>query len=393
MHALFCIDHTFFYGEDGDVFSAGQFPYSLWERYLDFFDELTIVCRGQSLPDRSSLPPLYRSSGPHVRFLFVPSMRGPVALFLGRMRAMRIVSSVIDLVDAVVARLPSETGLVACALAQKYGKPLAVELVGCAWDGLWNHGSLQAKLYAPVRFMRVRAAVNRSPFVLYVSKEFLPSRYPTRGLGACVSDVELPLQDPAVLLNRRRLINQSRTPFVFGLIGRLGGKTKGIQTAIEALAQAKTDLPEFQLRILGEGDPGPWRRLASQHGLNHHVRFCGTLASGQAVREWLDDIDLYLQPSYQEGLPRALIEAMSRGCPAIGSTTGGIPELLPDECLFRPGDSAHLRRLIIAVANDTREQAVQAERNFDEAKEFQREVLDARREVFWTKFLNHIRKP
>ena len=43
MHALVCIDHTFFYDEEEDVFSEGQFPYSLWKKYFDFFDELTIV--------------------------------------------------------------------------------------------------------------------------------------------------------------------------------------------------------------------------------------------------------------------------------------------------------------------------------------------------------------
>ena len=50
--------------------------------------------------------------------------------------------------------------------------------------------------------------------------------------------------------------------------------------------------------------------------------------------EWLDDMDLYIQPSLQEGLPRAVVEAMSRGLPALGAHTGGIPELLGEDCIF-----------------------------------------------------------
>ena len=69
-------------------------------------------------------------------------------------------------------------------------------------------------------------------------------------------------------------------------------------------------------------------------GVENQVFFDGTLPGGQPVYDWLDDLDLYLIPSLQEGLPRALVEAMSRGCPAIGAKTGGIPELLGKDCIY-----------------------------------------------------------
>ena len=62
----------------------------------------------------------------------------------------------------------------------------------------------------------------------------------------------------------------------------------------------------------------------------------GRIPTGAPIFEFLDSLDLYLQFSRGgEGLPRALVEGMSRGCPAIGSTVGGIPELLT-ECLCVP---------------------------------------------------------
>ena len=102
---------------------------------------------------------------------------------------------------------------------------------------------------------------------------------------------------------------------------------------------------------------------------------------------WLDEIDLYLQPSFQESLGRALIEAMSRACPAIGSTIGGIPDLLAPECLHRPGDAIRLGELIMCAARDTEWQHDQARRNFGLAKSYGNDVLDGRREAFWRDFL------
>lgn len=101
------------------------------------------------------------------------------------------------------------------------------------------------------------------------------------------------------------------------MIGSLKNNIKGIDTAIKSLSLINCSI---ELRVLGGGDTEKWRKLAEDEGVNDLVYFDGKLQSGAAVYEWLDNIDLYIQPSYQEGLPRALIEAMSRGCPSIGST-------------------------------------------------------------------------
>ena len=53
--------------------------------------------------------------------------------------------------------------------------------------------------------------------------------------------------------------------------------------------------------------------------------------------DYYDSIDIYVQPSKQEGLPRAVIEAMSRGCPVLGTDIAGIPELIQERCLFKKG--------------------------------------------------------
>jgi glycosyltransferase involved in cell wall biosynthesis len=290
--------------------------------------------------------------------------------------------------DAVIARLPSENALLAAKLARRLGKPMVMEAAACAWDQLWNYGSLQGKLYAPVQMWRMRQAIKKGTSTTYVSK-FLQQRYPSQGMSAVISDVDLPTPPRTVL--ERRLEHIRRPPphlaprqrLVFGLIGSIQHKYKGVQTALEALTQVLLWLPDFELRVLGPGDPRPWQELANKYGLKGRVRFCGVLPSGPPVLAWLDEVDLYLQPSFQEGLPRALVEAMSRGCPALGSTAGGIPELLSAECLHRPGDAKRLGRLIVHGATDTGWLEAQAQRNFLLAKEYARDRLDDKRADFW----------
>jgi glycosyltransferase involved in cell wall biosynthesis len=155
---------------------------------------------------------------------------------------------------------------------------------------------------------------------------------------------------------------------------------------IQALRIVVKKFPELRFKILGAGGSYPWVALAKKNNVSKHIEFCGTLAHGQPVFEWLDTIDLYLQPSFQEGLPRALIEAMSRACPALGSTAGGIPELLPLDCLHQPGDYRKLSDGILRACQNKDWCVQQAKRNVILAKSYRKESLDLKRAQFWRDF-------
>lgn len=58
------------------------------------------------------------------------------------------------------------------------------------------------------------------------------------------------------------------------------------------------------------------------------------------IFEWLDTIDIYIQPSYQEGLCRSVVEAMSRACPVICSDACGERELANEKFIFKRGDAS-----------------------------------------------------
>lgn len=386
MKALFCHDNLYLWDKSGEIYSLGQFSYNNWTRYLDHFDELVIIGRGRSIQEGENTSHLNRASGPNVRFVALPDINSPTRMLTHRSRVAKRIAAEVGKVDALILRGPSEFGMIGAAIAARQGKPVAVEMSGCAWDHTWYHGSLIGRMYAPIKFLRARALVRKADFVIYVSRRFLQRRYQALGRTEYASNVDILPPLRRVLDARLKRISAHNQPLVFGLIGGVGHRLKGIGTALVALGKAKAALPGFRFFILGPGDPGRWSRVISQNGLEEHVTFCGTLPSGDAVMNWLDQVDVYLQPSFHEGVPRALIEAMSRGCPALGSTAGGIPELLDADCLHQRGNAAQLSAQIVHAALNTDWQRSQAQRNFEKAREFDRDHLIERRTRFWNDF-------
>jgi glycosyltransferase involved in cell wall biosynthesis len=382
MKALLAFDHRFF--DDGNsVRTIASFPASYWERYLEVFDDLVVLGRRVDSAQQVDVRKLNVSSRAGVRFEFVPD----ISTFSGMLHYAEIsrkVRLLTEEADTIITRLPSELGLLAIAEARRQNKPWAVEVVGCAWDGFWHHGRLTGKLYAPIMMARTRRAVAAAPFALYVTREFLQRRYPCkRGTTVSCSNVEIPPPSVSVLNQRLQRLLTNPTPMILGLIGSLRSRYKGVQTVMEALANTRSQLPPIEFRILGGGDLTPWQDEARRFGVDDLVRFEGTLPSGDPISRWLDEIDLYLQPSLTEGLPRALVEAMSRGCPAIASDVGGIPELLPSELLIRPGDARRLGELLTMATTDTEWRALQAKRNWEVAREYASDKLSLQRSLFW----------
>ena len=81
------------------------------------------------------------------------------------------------------------------------------------------------------------------------------------------------------------------------------------------------------------------------------MTFAGSLPRAEVFRR-IDACDLFVMPSRTEGLPRALVEAMARAAPAIGSRVGGIADLLEDGVngvLVEPGDTRALADALVRV--------------------------------------------
>ena len=187
------------------------------------------------------------------------------------------------------------------------------------------------------------------------------------------------------------VINKVRLEQI-GITHRLAELTE----TLEQMDRVTTDLQTvvMKVRMVPVGQvfnrfPRMVRDLAKELGVLDKVKFVGNL-SADKMPEYYDSLDLYVQPSKQEGLPRAVIEAMSRGCPVIGTSIAGIPELIPKVCLFRKGSTDEVVKAVQRVLGTDLEKL--AKKNFAKSCEFSREKLIRKREKFYDGFLAEYKK-
>ena len=112
----------------------------------------------------------------------------------------------------------------------------------------------------------------------------------------------------------------------FVCIGRLC-EQKGQMLLLEAAIElAKTH--DFELDFIGDGEfRRPMQDLIDSHALGHQIRLCGW-RSGPDVRQALIDARAMVLPSFAEGLPVGIMEALALGRPVISTYVAGIPELV-----------------------------------------------------------------
>lgn len=271
--------------------------------------------------------------------------------------------------------------------ARKINKPYLVECAGCAWDEYWNY-SLFGKMLAPYMEYRTKRDTKNAAFVIYVTEKWLQRRYPTMGKSTYASNVILEDIDESALSKRlEKIKSDNQTKIRIGTTGGIGNKSKGQQFVIRAMSKLKKDY-DITYELVGGGDDKFLKTVAKRFNLQDKVIFKGQLTHDEVLK-WLDGLDYYIQPSMQEGLPRALIEAMSRACPAIGSTTGGIPELLDDDYIFKRGSIRDLVNIFRNVLGKNLEKI--AIKNFEKSKEYQIAVLNKRREKIYKEYLKFVK--
>jgi glycosyltransferase involved in cell wall biosynthesis len=210
--------------------------------------------------------------------------------------------------------------------------------------------------------------------VAYVTRDSLQKKYPVRKEAFTTYYSSLSLKDED-FVDRPRKFSGDAARLVF--VGSLAQMYKGADVLLEALAKMKIDV---QLTVIGDGKHrGELERQAHVSGLAERVRFLGELSSGRAVRDELDRAELFVLPSRTEGLPRAMIEAMARALPCVGTTVGGIPELLSEDEMVPAGDPGALAsRLEKILKNPGRLNAMSA-RNVERSQAFRPRLLAERR--------------
>lgn len=376
--------------EGGNIYVDHNFNNHVWERYKRHCDKLTVLLRREekiyseeeaaskfnlvdlNIVNAVSLPDLYRP----VKNFFSPRLR---KIFVS------VMEQEIKKADRVIIRsFLNIYGTEAYRICRKYNKKFLVEVPDFAWEIRWHH-SFMRKFLAPFTEYRYKKYIASSPFVIYVTQEAQQKRYPTKGKYVGCSNVEIGRLDDNVAANYREKVS-SDGKIIFGTAAYLLNRTKGQDYVIRALAELrKKGINNIEYHLIGEGSPDRFIKLAEKLGVSDSVKAYG-LVSHDKIFDWYDHLDVYIQSSFQEGLCRATIEAMSRAIPVVCSDVGGSSELAAQDMLFRPGNVKQICAVMEKML-DPEVRKRESLRSFTKAHDYDKAKLDARRNEFLAEFM------
>jgi glycosyltransferase involved in cell wall biosynthesis len=407
MRACVTLEHRYFGTPDGRTWTITQFPYEFFKNYLDVFDGVRVIARVFPVPRvETGFRPV---DGPGVEVFAMPPYKGPFE-FAGQFARVRErAKAAVTVGDAVILRVHSQVANSVERWLVKSKQPFALEVVSDPLDVL--SFSAYRHPVAPIARLyfagRLKSQCRRAMAVSYVTREALQQHYPPdrkhyctnyssvslrpdsfaeyqragRQFATSFSDVELSKESftaterPACAERRlKRLIT----------IGSLESLGKGTDTLLDALTRCKREGVCMELVVIGSGK---YQKMLQEKcerlGIQGQVRFTGSLPVGEAVRRELDSADLFVLPSRAEGLPRAMLEAMARGIPCIGSAVGGIPELLSKDDLVTPGNPKALATKLMSVVSDESRLAEMAARGLRVAESYSADKLQEKRHEFY----------
>lgn len=384
MNATLIFTHRFQRDKNGDVFTINHIEnVLLWERYLRVFDHLTILARIEEV--EKEIDEKFLVSHHKVKFIALPYFVGPKGFIKNYFKINKILAANIQEDHAYICRLPNIFGSILIKHLRRKKIPYVIELVGDPWD-LYTSGTLKNSMNTVFRifnkyrsFFSLRKDVRNAKGVIYVTESALQRRYPPNKKATTTHASNVVLKNEVF---REKALNLTSLPDVLRIlsVGSLEQLYKSPDIVLKAISELKTFGYKIHLTWLGDGS---YResliQMAKDLNIDLEVSFRGNVSTEEVLSE-LERSHLYLHVSRTEGLPRAVIEAMAKGLPCIGTKVGGIPELLDEEALINKNNIEQLVLKMKYFFQNIEVLNKQAKQNLQKAKTFEYKILEERRE-------------
>lgn len=255
--------------------------------------------------------------------------------------------------DILHAHLASFPAILAGTISIIFNKPVILKFGGSRSTG--DIATSRATWYGKIKL----AFLNKSITCFIcpsseIENELLRSGFQKQNIQIISNGIDTDVFRPADFQEKtkiRKNINLAQENRIFVYAGRLV-KGKGMDILLEAWKKLSEghDVSKLSLIIIGSGPIE--RTLKNEYGNLKSVIFCGWR---QNVSEYLRASDIFVLPSFGEGIPNSLIEAMSCGLVCVSTNIGGINELIKNKengILLTPGDTRGLYETIRNLATN-----------------------------------------
>ena len=361
-----------------------------FNRYLRVYDRLRLAirCKEKTEFDRS-----WKELNPDkVEIVNIPCFSGPKEYLKEYFTIGNAIRNVTEGCDAAIIRLPSTIGQRVAHKVMRSGIPYAVEIVYDAGDGASNSSSFIERLLWKRIDKDMKNISESADGVSYVTEKYLQKHYSSKKKNAFFSHYST-LSLPKNFYTSARKFPQKNTLSIVHVSNQVDCRTrKGHIQLIEILSILKLQGKRISLSFVGADYHNGIRQLkemAKNAGVLDQINFLGQVNREQ-LSKILDNHDLFVFPTAAEGLPRVIIEAMSKGLPCVISDVSGNPELVSEDMLANYLDVKSFAEKVALLMEDKSLYESKSKQNFEKSLSFESSMLQKKRDDFYQKLKDRI---
>lgn len=297
----------------------------------------------------NKLDPSYCPPDVKVNYYDFPALPLISRPFNGRMAARTLLPHVREFApDIIFSFYLYPYGYAALQIGKALAVPVVIESIGSDVNGIAD----------PFSAIHTRTVLREADFLVTVSEDLrrkiIAMGAPPEKTRTVINGCDLSVFHVRNRFEARRSLGLDPDSQAVIYIGRLDVK-KGLRELVQAAVKLHPQWPRLHTYIVGDGPDKPAIEAAIQGGnaesYVHLAESCGF----DDVAVWMAASDLVTLPSYMEGCPNVIVEALACGRPVVATRVGGIPEIMDEDsgCFVRPRRPDELAQAIAVVLNRT----------------------------------------
>lgn len=218
-------------------------------------------------------------------------------------------------------------------IAKEKGKKVILHLHGAEFKVFINECNLKQKKF-------VKEILNLSDKIIVLSeewKEYIKTLIENEEKIVVIHNAIIMPEDFEKNIDTQKIL----------FLGRIG-RRKGVYDLIEVFKNVIKKFPNAHLYIGGDGEVEKLKKTIKDNNLMNNVSFIGWVLDEEKSK-YLKECSFFCLPSYNEGMPMALIEGMAYKNISISTNVGGIPKLIEDGIngfCMEPGDKIRLQQIL-----------------------------------------------
>ena len=395
MHLLITVHAILYYHEEGEYYVNMVYGYDFYKRYLSVFEQVRIFAFTKKV-SKEELVGMLKVCGPNVEVFPIPYSQSIISRAFQYLTLKSSLKKATEGIDAAVLRIPEQLPFQMYGILKSKRIPTAVEVVVDPWNYYANKKG--RTIWQTIRrytwTWKQKQVCKEAIGASYVTSKSLQAMYKpradfdTEAFTASYTSAEI---NPDWYFYDRKGIHDNQCIEIIHVSTNLDNNGKGYLELLECLHRLLSKGINVRLTLVGGGSLREnAQKIVDDNKLGEYIRYTGKISNKYDLRKEYIAADFMVFPTYGEGLPRTIIEAMGTGLVCISTNVNGVVELLDNDDLVEVGEVAGLEKLVLKYMEDPEHYTSKSKRNLEQALQYSSDIVNVKRTEFYQKLRSKV---